>query len=375
MKKKHQKHAKLARPKQGHFGWRDISIVGTPCGDIQQLAFALTEALSKDGYQIGYVDADHKSANEAAEQAGKSHTALSFGGSLEYTDKITHHRFEQKAELDSYQYRNYFNGQDLVLVNGNHFRAAAQIVVLDSRKEKSLQKRLDQLTNVIVLLRVGDATVPDSLKEQLPNWQQLPMLAIDEVEALTNILRKRLQKSIAPLSGLVLAGGKSRRMGKDKSLINYHGRPQREYLYEMMVPHCIDTFMSCRPEQIASFIMYPGLPDSFLGLGPFGGILSAFRQNPNSAWLTVACDLPLLDAAALQYLIDHRDTSKVATAFHNPATGFPDPLLTIWEPRAYPILLQFLAQGYSCPRKVLINSDKPAAPRWSVADRENQWPD
>ena len=36
---------------------------------------------------------------------------------------------------------------------------------------------------------------------------------------------------------------------------------------------------------------------------------------------------------------------------------FPEPLVTIWEPKAYPIMLQFLAQGISCPRKVLINSD------------------
>jgi len=49
--------------------------------------------------------------------------------------------------------------------------------------------------------------------------------------------------------------------------------------------------------------------------------------------------------------------SKVATAFHNPETNFPDPLITIWEPKSYQILLSFLAQGYSCPRKALINSD------------------
>ena len=36
---------------------------------------------------------------------------------------------------------------------------------------------------------------------------------------------------------------------------------------------------------------------------------------------------------------------------------FPEPLITIWEPKAYPILLNYLSQGYSCPRKVLINSD------------------
>ena len=36
---------------------------------------------------------------------------------------------------------------------------------------------------------------------------------------------------------------------------------------------------------------------------------------------------------------------------------FPEPLITIWEPRSYPTLMQFLTQGYSCPRKVLMNSD------------------
>ena len=47
----------------------------------------------------------------------------------------------------------------------------------------------------------------------------------------------------------------------------------------------------------------------------------------------------------------------MATAIYNPETGFPEPLITIWEPRSYQVILNFLAQGYSCPRKVLINSD------------------
>jgi molybdopterin-guanine dinucleotide biosynthesis protein A len=88
-----------------------------------------------------------------------------------------------------------------------------------------------------------------------------------------------------------------------------------------------------------------------------GAILSAFRQNPNTAWLVVAVDLPLLDKSTLQLLIENRNPSKLATAFNSPVNEFPEPLIAIWEPRAYPVLLQFLAQGYSCPRKALINTD------------------
>ena len=47
----------------------------------------------------------------------------------------------------------------------------------------------------------------------------------------------------------------------------------------------------------------------------------------------------------------------MATSFLNSSTGFPEPLITLWEPKAYPILLEYLSMGYSCPRKVLINSD------------------
>ncbi|RMD74402.1 MAG: molybdopterin-guanine dinucleotide biosynthesis protein MobA, partial [Bacteroidetes bacterium] len=101
----------------------------------------------------------------------------------------------------------------------------------------------------------------------------------------------------------------------------------------------------------------PLLADSFLDLGPFGAILSAFRQNPNAAWLVVACDLPLLDAATLDFLIAARRPGKVATAFRSPTSDFPEPLIAIYEPPAYGRLLQFLAMGYSCPRKMLINSE------------------
>jgi molybdopterin-guanine dinucleotide biosynthesis protein A len=56
-------------------------------------------------------------------------------------------------------------------------------------------------------------------------------------------------------------------------------------------------------------------------------------------------------------LLKFRNPSKVATAIKGKDKEFVEPLITIYEPKAYPILLQYLAQGYSCPRKMLINSD------------------
>ncbi len=349
--KKHQKHTALTRPDYGNFHRREWAIIGTPCDTIQQLSQQLIKDLSTE-YKIGYVDADHAGEHEADKKEASQH----------YTDKINFHRFDKNGLLNTFQYRNIFNGEDAVLVNGNHFLAKQQILVIDPKKEKSLRKKLDRLTKVVMILFTkGITEVPDYLKEALSEQDlgNIPVYSIDDISGVTNFLKSLLKDNLPTLNGLVLAGGKSRRMGRDKGKINYHGKPQREYAFDLLSTCCDQTFLSCRPDQSADPDLF-GMPlifDSFLGLGPFGAIASAFRENPNSAWLVVACDLPFLDQKSLDYLIQHRDTSKVATAFNSPNNEFPEPLITIWEPRSYPVLLSFLAQGYACPRKVLINSE------------------
>jgi molybdopterin-guanine dinucleotide biosynthesis protein A len=275
----------------------------------------------------------------------------------EYTDKITFHQYNFAGHQDSYQYRERFNDQDLVLVNGNHFGAKRQIVVLDPKKDKSLQKRLPRLTQVDLILYTKDQPEPyDFLRKHLPDIDQIPRLAYDNAAAVAGFLQEKMEQRRAPLYGLVLAGGKSIRMGRDKGQIDFHGLPQREYAAQLLRGYCDQVFLSGRPDQ-ALDSEYPVIEDTFLGLGRFGGILSAFRAHPDAAWLVLACDLPLLDKPTLEQLIQARNISRMATSFQSPVNEFPEPLITIWEPRAYPVLLQFLAQGYSCPRKALINTE------------------
>jgi molybdopterin-guanine dinucleotide biosynthesis protein A len=71
----------------------------------------------------------------------------------------------------------------------------------------------------------------------------------------------------------------------------------------------------------------------------------------------LATDVPFVNTELIQLLLSKRNPSKIATAIKGKGKDFVEPLITIYEPKAYPILLQYLAQGYSCPRKVLINSE------------------
>ena len=351
---KHQKHAKLTRPNYGFFARNEWAIIGTTCGDIQQLAQRLTAVFSAK-CKVAYVDADHKSADDTANAPQNS--AFAAGAQLEYTDKIGYHRFDTKEQYDVWQFRQAFNETDFLIVNGNHFKAKKQVVVIDERKKESLSRKLDRLTDVdLILLKNADDTIYDFLQAHLATVNAIPMLLWDDFDGIVSFFEKALAAAKPVLNGLVLAGGKSQRMGHDKGLITYYQKPQQEHVYELIDAFCDTTFLSIRTDQTLDNDLAT-IKDAFVGLGPFGAILSAFKEYPNHAWLVVACDLPLLNEASISTLLENRNPSKIATAFLNPATGFPDPLVTIWEPKSYPILYQFLAQGYSCPRKVLINSD------------------
>jgi len=167
-----------------------------------------------------------------------------------------------------------------------------------------------------------------------------------------------IENKIPLLNGLVLAGGKGKRLGRDKGLIKWQSKEQRYHIADILKALCAEVFISCRADQRAEILEgYEPLPDTFLDLGPYGGILSALRAQPDHAWLVVACDLPLLDAATIQFLIANRNRKTIATTFKSPHDGLPEPLITIWEPESYPVLLSFLAKQYSCPRKVLLNSE------------------
>ena len=161
------------------------------------------------------------------------------------------------------------------------------------------------------------------------------------------------------LYGLILSGGQSNRMGNDKGLLTYHGKPQREYLFELAGAFCDAVYFSARQDQLHSFPTdAPVITDQNRYRGPFNGILSAHSAHPGVAWLVLACDLPLLDKTGLYELVSHRNLNKMATAFSAKGSGLPEPLIAIWEPQALVGAKEYLKTVQSsCPRKFLINSD------------------
>jgi molybdenum cofactor guanylyltransferase len=156
--------------------------------------------------------------------------------------------------------------------------------------------------------------------------------------------------------GLILAGGSSSRMHRDKAALQYRGESQLDRAFELLCRHVSPVFVSVRSGQIADSTraQRPMIVDSIAGEGPMAGIRSALAAYPEAAWLVLACDLPFLSDAALSQLLRERDAASVATAFRSAHDGLPEPLCAIWEPAAAAILAADHAKGAGCPRKFLI---------------------
>ncbi|HSY05156.1 MAG TPA: NTP transferase domain-containing protein [Steroidobacteraceae bacterium] len=163
----------------------------------------------------------------------------------------------------------------------------------------------------------------------------------------------------APLYGLLLAGGRSTRMGRDKAALAYDGKPQLERAMALLQRHVARAFVSVRADQSADPLRarYPQIADTRADIGPVAGLLAAQERHPGVAWLVLACDLPLLDESTLAQLVRERAPQRTATAFRSSHDGLPEPLCAIYEPHSHGPLVASVAQGRHCPRKFLLSAD------------------
>jgi molybdopterin-guanine dinucleotide biosynthesis protein A len=163
-----------------------------------------------------------------------------------------------------------------------------------------------------------------------------------------------------PVYGLVLTGGKSTRMKKDKAMLRFHNKPQTLHAFELLSKFCTKVFISARKQSSNKIIQtLPCIYDleQLSDCGPLSGILTAMTKFPKIAWLVLACDLPFVDELTLKHLLRYRNASKIATAYRSHLDDLPEPLCAIYEPKARQCLQNSFNKKVICPRKILINSN------------------
>jgi len=128
------------------------------------------------------------------------------------------------------------------------------------------------------------------------------------------------------VTGIILAGGKSSRMGTDKGLQKLCGKPLIQYALEALSGLCSTIIISSSSEAYKS-LGYKVIADVFPGIGPMGGIYSALKQSDTEANLVLSCDLPFVSTKLMSYILDHSKGYKVAVPWlgdqhYEPLCGF-----------------------------------------------------
>ena len=162
-----------------------------------------------------------------------------------------------------------------------------------------------------------------------------------------------------PLHGLVLAGGRSSRMGTDKAaLVHPDGRPLARRTHDLLVEAgCAEVMLSLRHDQptptgFEDLVETAIVRDPADGSeGPLAGMITAMNQRPDADWLVLACDLPRLDLETLRHLCSSILPDEMFLSYRSEHDGLPEPLCALYAPAALPLLRD---TEFRCPRKVLI---------------------
>ena len=164
---------------------------------------------------------------------------------------------------------------------------------------------------------------------------------------------------VKQLYGLLLCGGKSRRMGRDKAALSYHDDaiPHAKYSYDLLSEIVDECFLSiAKPGLVTGFL--PSFTNYIVDIrndvGIVGSILTAFEFSAEVAWLVVACDLPGLNIKMLQDLRDEWQQSEQSIiAYRDASSGLPEPLCAIYQPSANQLLKASVSEGKCSPREII----------------------
>lgn len=149
-----------------------------------------------------------------------------------------------------------------------------------------------------------------------------------------------------PVTGTVLIGGKSSRMGRPKHLIkDKSGVTWLERTIKTLGSVTVDSVISGSGLVPESLKTVPRIEDINEIQGPLAGIGALFSSRPFTSWLVTACDMPHLSKAALDWLLEQRQRDCFGVVPVNPRTGRSEPLLAWYDYRCGPVIDGLIRSG------------------------------
>jgi len=141
------------------------------------------------------------------------------------------------------------------------------------------------------------------------------------------------------ITGIVLAGGKSRRMGTEKGMLKFGGKHLIEHAIAVLEKLC-DQIIISENSDTYDFLGYPVYSDIIPNSGPMGGIYTGLMNSETELNLILSCDMPFISEELLNHLIDHNEGFDAVVPWHG-SHKF-EPLCALYNKSSLPILEQFI---------------------------------
>ena len=149
------------------------------------------------------------------------------------------------------------------------------------------------------------------------------------------------------VTGIVLAGGHSRRFGKEKGLVEYLGKPLIEHAVGLFEKFCSDVIISANTKSY-DYLGCKVVNDEKINCGPMGGIFSCLKQTKSLANLVLSVDSPLVNEGFYRYVLRcSRGYQVVVPALE---TELYEPLLGFYRKDVLQVLNSFIRKNnYKLP--------------------------
>jgi len=118
------------------------------------------------------------------------------------------------------------------------------------------------------------------------------------------------------ITGIILAGGASSRMGKDKGLCEFNGKSLVTYAIEALLPICDTILISSNNIENYQKFGFDVVVDEHKGIGPIGGIYSSLSRSATQHNLVISCDTPFLNTKLLEYVLENSNAYDIVVPEH-----------------------------------------------------------
>lgn len=161
------------------------------------------------------------------------------------------------------------------------------------------------------------------------------------------------------ITGIILAGGKSSRMGSDKALLLYRGKAFLTHVINALIPLVDDIIIVSNDERHSQF-NYRRISDTIIDAGPLAGIHAGLTDSNTENNLVLSCDVPLIQTSILEFILSHNENETDVIQIEE--KGRKHPLIALYKKRATPHFLAALEKGERKLSKALIGLNVKSIP-------------